>query len=190
MLLVSTFIIWMIRHGENMVNEVQRSTRQNLSAWGLFALALVMVSREGAEIAVFAFAGKYSLLATGLGVGGALVLTTLAIRSIIRVPLASILRYTLIYLVLQSGYLIGYGVHEGLSALKSFGVLSGDLFIYQKAFDLSQGVLSHKDGLVGLPLNILFGWYSKPEWVQFIVQYGYTLAIFGYWISFSKGSRR
>lgn len=190
MVLVTTFIIWMIRHGRNMATEVRLATERNLSRVGLFSLALVMVAREGAEIAVFAFAGTYSLGATGLGILFALGLTVLVMRSLVRVSLASILQYTLIYLVLQAGYLTGYAIHEGLSALKTFGIIAGDSFLLEKAFDLSKGIFAHKDGWIGLPLNVLVGWYSKPEWVQLLVQYGYTAAILLYWNHWHKTSHK
>ena len=48
--------------------------------------------------------------------------------------------------------------------------------------------MDHKTGAVGLPLNVTLGWYSKPEWVQFIVQYAYTFLLFGFW--YSRESRR
>lgn len=190
MVLVTTFIIWMIRHGRSMAAEVRQATSRHLSRMGLFALALVMVAREGAEIAVFAFAGKYSLGATGLGISIALALTVLVMKSMVRVSLASILQYTLLYLVLQAGYLTGYAVHEGLSALKSFGVLAGDSFLLEKAFDFSKGIFAHKDGWIGLPLNVLFGWYSKPEWIQLFVQYGYTAGILLYWRGSLKKAKK
>ncbi|HAD99049.1 MAG TPA: hydrogenase, partial [Gammaproteobacteria bacterium] len=27
---------------------------------------------------------------------------------------------------------------------------------------------------------------SKPEWIQFIVQYLFTFSMFGYWVSYNK----
>lgn len=190
MVLVTTFIIWMIRHGRNMAAEVRQATAKNMSRIGLFALAMVMVAREGAEIAVFAFAGTYSLGATGLGILLAFALTVLVMLSMVRISLASILQYTLIYLVLQAGYLTGYAVHEGLSALKSFGALAADSFLFEKAFDLSKGIFAHKDGWIGLPLNVLVGWYSKPEWIQMLVQYGYTAAVLFYSSHWRKTSQK
>ena len=55
-----------------------------------------------------------------------------------------------------------------------------------KAFDLSKTILNHKEGVVGLPLYVSIGWYSKPEWVQFILQYGLTGFLFYYWYTKSK----
>jgi len=83
---------------------------------------------------------------------------------------------------LQAGFLLGYGIHEGLSALKDIGYLSKDSFIFVKAFDVSNTIFYHKEGIIGLPLYVLTGWYSKPEWVQFIAQYGYTFLMFILWL--------
>jgi high-affinity iron transporter len=92
-----------------------------------------------------------------------------------------IFRITLAYLILQAGFLLGYSIHEGLSAMKGYTLLSKDSLILNKAFNLSNTIFNHKDGFLGLPLNVLLGWYSKPEWIQFIVQYTYTIGIFTFW---------
>lgn len=181
MALVTTFIIWMIQHGEQMASHVKLSVEGNLGSLSLLLLSAVMVAREGAEIAIFSFAGEYSMLGISLGIASALLLTVLVFRSMVRVSLSAILQITLLYLVLQAGYLIGYGIHEGLSGLKEFAVLSKDSMLFSKAFDVSKTVLNHKEGIVGLPLNVFVGWYSKPEWIQFITQYAYTSLILAYW---------
>jgi high-affinity iron transporter len=146
---------------------------------GLTAFALV--AREGGEIALFAFAGTYPLAAIGLGVLAALALTLVVSLLFVRVNLTAIFNLTLAYLILQAGFLLGYGVHEGLSALKAAGSLAADSPLLWKAFDLSKTVLEHKQGAVGLPLFVLVGWYSRPEWIQFILQYGYTVGMFALW---------
>jgi high-affinity iron transporter len=92
----------------------------------------------------------------------------------------------LAYLILQAGFLFGYSVHEGLSAAKSLEMISAEHPIYTKAFDLSKTVLYHKEGIVGVPLYVSVGWYSKPEWIQAILHYGYVLLFFLYWHKFSK----
>ena len=59
--------------------------------------------------------------------------------------------------------------------------MSKDSLLFSKVFDLSHTMFNHKEGFAGLPLNVLLGWYSKPEWIQFIVQYTYTFGIFIFW---------
>ncbi len=179
--LVTTFIIWMIKHGSTIKAHIEGEATQNLSKKGIFLLALFMVAREGTEIAIFSFAGKYSMGAVLLGLLISIGFVLLINYSLIRVNLKTIFMITLAYLVLQSGYLVGYSIHEGLSAAKSLGWLSTENLLYTKAFNLSGTVLNHKQGILGLPLNVLFGWYSKPEWIQFIIQYSYTFMLFAYW---------
>lgn len=180
-ILVTTFIIWMIQHGSKIKDHIENEIADNLTKNGIILLVLFMVAREGTEIAVFSFAGKYPILPVFIGLALSLVLVLLINYSLVRVNLKTIFTITLAYLVLQAGYLLGYSLHEGLSALKSLDQLDGNHFVFNKAFDLSKTVLNHKQGIMGVPFNVLLGWYSKPEWVQLIVQYTYTFLLLGYW---------
>lgn len=186
LILVTTFIIWMIRYGSQMTSNVCEQVSKNLSAYGIFLIAFAMVMREGTEIAVFSFAGKYSTAAVFLGIGTSLVLAVFIYHSLIRVRIDLIFRITLVYLILQAGFLLGYSIHEGLSAMKGYALLANDSLLLDKAYNLSNTIFNHKDGIMGLPLNVLLGWYSKPEWIQFIVQYSYTFGIFSFWFFNSK----
>ncbi len=179
--LVSTFIFWMIRHGHDMAKHVEGQVENNFSPYGLFLISLVIVAREGTEIAIFSFAGKYPFNIVVVGVLASLILTVLIFYSLVKVNIALLFKITLAYLILQAGYLLGYTLHEGFSALKGYGMISGENIIFTKAFDVSKTIFSHKDGVLGLPLHVVFGWYSKPEWIQFIVQYLYTILVFFFW---------
>jgi len=181
LILVASFIYWMIHNGRNLVNSVESNLERKLSTFGIFTVTFIMVMREGAEIAIFTFAGKYSLLSIFSGIGLSLVLSWLIYKSLVKVNLKSIFNITLAYLILQSGFLLGYGIHEGLSAFKALGYIDGGHWIYLKAFDLSSTIFYHKEGLIGLPLYVLFGWYSKPEWIQLAAQYGFTVFMFMTW---------
>ncbi len=187
-MLITTFIIWMITHGSRIKEHVESQASLNLSKAGIFLIAMVMVAREGAEIAIFSFAGKYEALPIILGVAGSVVLVLLVFHSIVNIPLRTLFGITLAYLILQAGFLVGYSIHEGLSASKGLGLIEGDNPLFSKAFDASGGVLDHKAGAVGLPLNVALGWYAKPEWVQFFAQYAYTFLLFGFW--YVWGNRR
>jgi len=181
LLLVTTFIFWMINHGRNMAVYVEDQVAYNLSKWGIFLISLMMVSREGAEIAIFTFAGQYTYGSVSLGILGSLVLTILISYSLVKINLKTIFNITLIYLILQAGFLLGYGIHEGLSAMKDIGYISKDNFILIKAFNLSKTIFYHKEGIFGVPLYVLFGWHSAPEWIQFLTQYIYTISVYIYW---------
>ena len=189
MLLITTFIVWMIKHGRHMINDIEQSTQSHLSSKGLIVLAAVMVAREGAEVVLFMVAStdkvSYVLgIAVGLVVSAALAF--LVYKSLIKVNLSVIFNITLAYLILQAGFLLGYAVHEGLSFFKSTGVMleSNPLFI--KLYDLKATLLDHKTGAVGIPLYVLFGWYSRPEWIQFVLQYLYTFSLFAVWLRYAR----
>ncbi len=184
--LVTMFIFWMIRHGHDMAKHVEGKVDKNLSAAGLFFISLVIVAREGTEIAIFSFAGKYPFNIVILGVLASLILTLLIFYSLVKVDIALLFKITLAYLILQAGYLLGYTFHEGFSALKGYEMISGDSAVFIKAFDVSKTIFSHKDGVLGIPLHVVFGWYSKPEWIQFIIQYLYTGLVFFFWFLDTK----
>ena len=184
--LITTFIIWMIKHGSKIKEHIESKSTLNLTGWGIFLLAMIMVAREGAEIAIFSFAGQYSILPIIVGLAISIVLVMLIFHSIVNIKLSTIFNITLAYLVLQAGFLVGYSVHEGLSASKGLGLISADNPVYNKAFDLSKTPLYHKEGVIGVPLYVTVGWYSKPEWIQFIIQYGYAILLFGFWYTYKK----
>ena len=176
----------MIKQGSKLKNQIEEEVAQNLTKKGLILLTLFMVAREGTEIAIFSFAGKYEALPIIIGLGLSILLVLLINYSLVKVNLKTIFAITLGYLILQAGYLLGYSVHEGLSALKSLGWLSQDSPLFAKAFNLSETILNHKKGILGLPLNVLLGWYSKPEIIQLALQYSYTFLLFGFWYKRNK----
>lgn len=179
--LITTFIIWMIKHGSKIKDHIENKASLNFSKTGIFLLAMFMVAREGAEIAIFSFAGKYEPLPIIIGIFASIIFVVLLFYSIVNIKLNTIFNITLAYLILQAGFLIGYSIHEGLSASKSLEMISENNPVFSKAFDLSGTPLNHKEGLIGLPLYVAVGWYSKPEWIQFIIQYTYTFILFGFW---------
>ena len=104
----------------------------------------------------------------------------------VKVNLAVIFNITLAYLILQAGFLLGYAIHEGLSFFKSTNIINESSMILNKVFNFQDTLLDHKTGAVGIPLYVTLGWYSRPEWIQFISQYLYTLGLFGFWYKSSK----
>lgn len=178
---ITTFIVWMIQHGHFIKKHIENKAAHDISKKGIFLLAMFMVAREGAEIAIFAFAGKYEAMPMLLGILLAIGLVILIHHSIVNIKLKTIFNITLAYLIIQAGFLLGYSIHEGLSALKSLEILPAENPLFIKAFDLSKTILYHKEGILGVPGYVVFGWYSKPEWIQFIVQYCYSGLFFVYW---------
>jgi high-affinity iron transporter len=185
--LVTSFIIWMIRHGSEIQNMVENKAAVNLSKYGIYFVSFALVAREGVEIAIFSFAGKYSSSSIIIGISLSLLLSAAVYFSLFNVKISSIFKITLLYLIIQAGYLFGYGIHEGLSALKSIGYIGSDSVLLSKVFDFSGTVFNHKEGLAGLPLNVIAGWYSKPEWIQFLAQYLLTGSLLFYWFKKKSG---
>ncbi|HEY5138425.1 MAG TPA: hypothetical protein VIJ25_03785, partial [Methylococcales bacterium] len=83
--------------------------------------------------------------------------------------------------------MLGNVFHEGLSAMNALGYLNDGSPFLAKIFDLSGTILNHENGILGLPLNIIFGWASDPQWLQFIAQYAFTAYLFIMWV---KENRR
>ncbi len=175
--LISSFIFWMIKHKNSIVTEIKSKVDLNPSKIGITLLAAIMVAREGAEIVLFNFTALDTssyLTGTVIGVILALIVVYLVSKSIIHINLKFIFNITLIYLILQAGFLLGYSVHEFISYLKAVNVLDSSNIIYTKLFDLSDTFLYHKEKVVGIMLYATLGWYSKPEILQFVIQYIYT----------------
>ena len=181
LILITTFIYWMMNTGRTLVEEIKNQVRSNLSAWGVFFIAFVITLREGAEVSIFSFAGEYDLTSVFLGIGIAAVLAIGTYFSLFRINIKALFRVTLGYLILQAGYLLGYGIHEGLSAMANLQYISESSWLLEKAFDVSDTIFYHKEGLLGVPLNVLVGWYSKPEWIQLIAQVVYVVTLFSIW---------
>ncbi len=180
--LVTTFIIWMIRHGNEIKKYVEHKAKINLTQFGIYIVTFILIAREGVEIAIFSFAGQYSYISIFIGVIISLIVTLAIYFSLFKISISTIFKITLLYLIIQAGYLLGYGLHETLSSLNSLGYIESNNILLIKVFDFSNTILYHKEGIVGLPLNVLFGWYSKPEWIQFILQYVFTISLLIYWI--------
>lgn len=172
--LATSFIVWMIKHGNKLKQYVEHKTSVSLTNLGIFLISFIFVAREGVEIVIFSIAGQYNYLAILIGLALSIVVALTVYFSLVKAGITLLFQITLLYLIMQAGYLLGYGIHEGLSALKALGYIASDNILLLKVFDLSKSILGHKEGIIGLPLNVLLGWYSKPEWVQFLAQYSFT----------------
>jgi len=179
---IVSFVLWMIYNGTNIKKHIENEASMHLSAWWILLMTTVLIAREGAEIAIFAYAGEYPWQWIAVGLIFALLVAQCLYIFSIRAKLTTLLKVTLLYLILQSWYLLGYSIHEGLSALKDINILNPQNPLFIKVFDLSQTILNHKEGVVWIPLNIILWWYSKPEWIQFIAQYLCTGILFWVWI--------
>ena len=180
LILITTFIYWMIQNRHKIVSDIREKMDSSLSKIGLILLAAVMVAREGAEITLFIFSSvnTYSyVLGTLIGIALASILVFLIYKSLVKVNLKLIFNITLVYLILQAGFMLGYSIHEFLSFLKAEEILSSGHILFTKLFDVSDTFLNHKEKLPGILLYASIGWYSKPEVIQFVIQYLYTTSL-------------
>lgn len=180
LVLITTFIYFMLKHRHSIVSEINNKMKISFTKKAIIGLAAIMVAREGAEIVLFIFASA-DQIAYGFGALSGVVLsllfTFLIYKSLIKVNLKAIFNITLFYLILQAGFMLGYGVHELFSYFKAESILDSSHWYYTKLFDLSGTFLNHKEKPVGIAMYALFGWYSKPEIVQFVIQYAYTVTL-------------
>jgi len=180
LILITTFIVFMLKNKNSIVSDIRDKMSVSLSKKAIILLTMVMVAREGAEIVLFIFASVEQLSYAVGALSGVLIsaiLVFLIYKSLIKVNLKMIFNITLVYLILQAGFMLGYGFHELFSYFKAEGILDSSHFIYNKMFDLSDTFLYHKERPVGIILYATLGWYSKPEIFQFIIQYIYTFGL-------------
>ena len=171
------------------VSDINEKIKTRISKNAIILLATVMVAREGAEIILFSFASA-DHIAYSFGAISGVVLSSgivyLIYKSLIKVNLKMIFKITLIYLILQAGFMLGYSFHELFSYFKAESILDSSHWIYTKMYDLSSSFLNHKDKPIGISLYATLGWYSKPEVFQFIIQYVYTTTLLIFFFKTNK----
>lgn len=160
--LLTGAIFWMHRRGrrlqEHLAAQVQRTTGRGKKA--LFLLALVVVGREGLELALFLSAATLSAgsLSTALGVVAGLGLATLlgwgVYTSTVRLNLRAFFLITGGLLLLFAAGLVAHGVHE----LNEVGWIPP---LYAPVWDLNN--IIHEDSPAGQLLKTLFGYNGDPS---------------------------
>jgi len=188
LILITTFIIFMLKNKSNIVSDLKDKISVSLTKKAIILLTMVMVVREGAEIVLFIFASVEQLSYTGGALSGVIISAGLAFliyKSLIKVNLRVIFNITLVYLILQAGFMLGYSFHELFSYFKAESVIESTHWIYTKAYNLSGSFLNHKEQPIGIILYATVGWYSKPEVFQFVTQYLYTITMIGLFIKSS-----
>lgn len=177
LLLITTFVIFMLKNKNSIIDDINNKMSVSLSKKAIILLATIMVAREGAEIVLFTIA-SVEKVSYSFGAISGVVLSSLIVyliyKSLIKVNLKTIFNITLVYLILQAGFMLGYSFHELFSYFKAESMIDSGHWIYTKAYDLSDTFLNHKDQPIGITLYATLGWYSKPEIFQFIIQYVYS----------------
>ncbi len=150
-------------------------------------LSFVAVFREGIETVLFlttlAFTDMWATLA-GLVVGCAVIalLTLVLYKSIYRLDIQKLFRYSSVLLIVFAAGLAAYGVHELLEAGEVLGVQFG--VFGEHAFNINPPSnpdgsypLFHEKGAAGSIFAALIGYDGNPEWLRVIVYLGYWLVV-------------
>lgn len=175
-LLIILLINYLLKYKNNFQNDLKIKTN-NKSEIGVFLLSMLMVSREGFEIVLFTLGSntEYSNLMVLFGIMTGIILGLLINYSILKISLKKLFNLLTIYLILQAGYLMGYAVHEFIEILELKNILINSNILYGRLFNLSGTILDSKSSILGIILNSVLGWYSKPHILQFIMQYIVTI---------------
>jgi len=166
--LLTWMIIWMSRQGRIRQKLEQRVGEHHVRGelFGLFALALVSVLREGIETIIFlnaaSSAGHSSLFGGMLGVILALLIGFLFFAGAHKMDLKLFFRSTSTLLILFAAGLTAHGVHE----LQEAGLLT---FLTTEAWNTNHIV--QETGVIGSLLKGLFGYNGNPSILE-VFAYG------------------
>lgn len=184
--LVTSYIIWMLKNESSFITTIKEQVTLNLSTIGIITLAFTLIAREAMEIVLFTFAWSYTYRPVLFWILISLLIVVVMHIMTLRVPLKPFFIVSMIYLILQAWFMFWYSIHELLSVARDLWYATHDGWYLIKAFDLTGTILDHKTGLFGLPMYVLLGWYSKPECIQFVVQYMYVITLWFIWYRYRK----
>ncbi len=177
--ILTSVIYWTGSRGVKMVEEVKvKVARSVVSPGASFMISLLgftLVFREGMEAVLFmmpllAQEPWPTLVGSGLGIIGALLLSSLVFIGGLRLSFRVFFRVMSILLILVAGGLLGQGVHE----LVEYGLDNGWNLdsIAWTALELPIGEdnIMHEEGLVGSVLAALLGYSTRMEFIRLVVQ--------------------
>ena len=187
--LLTTMILWMMKQKHvareieaKVANHLEKANFNRTYAYGLFALIVVAVLREGVETVVFFSAINYasgiSFIGATLGVITAIVISYLFFMSSKKINLKKFFNITSIFLILIAAGLVAHGIHE-------FQEASVIPYVVKEVWDVNPAVtgigaypLMHEDGLIGSFLKGLFGYNGNPSLLEVMFYFGYLGIIF------------
>ncbi len=171
-------ILWMA--GKDIRGEIENKAKEKF-AWGVAFITFIFVVREVIETVLF-LTPFMTLDTTGTIIGGAsgllvsFILSLAIVRFEYRVSLKRFFYITSILLAFIASGLIGYGTHELVEVLESYGY---EPWFFEKAYDLglSETNIFHHKGIVGSVFSVLFGYSASMEYVRVFLQFGYLATI-------------
>ncbi|MBU0492128.1 MAG: FTR1 family protein [Chloroflexi bacterium] len=170
-------IFWMQRQGRNIRAELEADVRRAVvggGRWALFALAFVVVVREGIETALFLTAAAFSaspaetLVGAGLGLAAAVALGYAIFAVGTRLDMRLFFRVTSVLLILFAAGLVAHGVHE----LQEAGIVP---VLVEHLWDVNS--ILDENSTLGSILTSLFGYNGNPSLLEVVSYVGYYLVI-------------
>ncbi len=198
--LLTTMILWMMKQ-RKMAQQIENKVAKHIAhasfnqtyAYGLFALIIVAVLREGVETVIFFSAINYasgiSFIGATLGVITAIAIGYLFFASTRKINLKKFFSISSIFLILIAAGLVAHGVHE----LEEANLLNP---IIEHVWDINPAVAVegvypalHENGVIGSFLKGLFGYNGNPSLLEVLFYAAYLIGIFYiYWRIGSSGS--
>ncbi|HIJ98446.1 TPA: FTR1 family protein [archaeon] len=183
-LLLTTMIFWMLKQKHLIAEHIRAQLSKHIEMEyeiGIFALAFVMVLREGVETVIFlnatAFIGQFDFLSGILGIIVAVGLGFVIFAGIKRIDLKNFFSVTSVLLILFAAGLVAHGVHE----FEEAGVVNP---IKTPVYNINH-ILDEK-GVVGSFLKALFGYNGNPSLMEVLSYLGYIGLIAIVYYNFDK----
>jgi len=200
--LLTTMIFWMMKQ-KKVAQQIESKVAKHIAsanfnqtyAYGLFALIVIAILREGVETVIFFsavnFASGISFIGASLGVITAIIIGYIFFASTRKINLKNFFNITSIFLILIAGGLVAHGIHEFQEA----AVIP---YVVKEVWDVNPAVttanvypLLHENGLVGSFFKGLFGYNGNPSLLEVLFYTGYLAIIFSIYRRFdSKSSVR
>ncbi len=189
--LLTTMIAWMMKQ-ERIAQKIQDKVAKHIAkaqfnqayAYGLFALIVVAVLREGVETVIFFSALSYvsgvSLIGATLGVIAAIAIGYLFFAGARKINLKNFFSISSIFLILIAAGLVAHGIHE----LEEAGLLNP---VIEHVWDINpaaplaaQGIypLMHEKGAIGSFFVGLLGYNGNPSLLEVLSYISYLALIF------------
>jgi len=197
--LLTTMILWMMKQKhiareieDKVVRHIKKANFNQTYAYGLFALIVVAVLREGVETVIFFSAINYtsgiSFIGASLGVITAIAIGYLFFMSTRKINLKKFFNITSIFLILIASGLVAHGIHE-------FQEASVIPYIVKEVWDINPIVavegsfpILHEKGLVGSFFNGMFGYNGNPSLLEILFYGSYLFIIFSIYRRIETGS--
>lgn len=173
--LITWMIFWMARMARHLRAELHGRLDRALAAGGraVTLVALLAVGREGLETALFLWAGAQAaetglspLVGAALGLATAIVLGAAFYRGALRLDLRVFFTWTGVFLIVVSGGVLAYGIHD----LQEAGILPG---LDSLAFDVSAAI--PPASVLGTLLKGIFNFSPATTWLEALAWVGYVV---------------